>query len=129
MFGDRCCRYREKQSKALNTKHMTMYMKETAGSQCYCLKSIVSDKITKHFGSLIWEMCGLICCRRVAVGPGYILSARTGSYGVITLLSLDTGGGTVYPCLNMVYLFVDSTKEALAHLRSGSGWDGGKVGE
>lgn len=34
------------------------------------------------------------------MGPGYILSARTGtleaiSYDVITLLSLDTGGGTV----------------------------------
>lgn len=34
------------------------------------------------------------------MGPGYMLSARTGSleaisYGVSTLLSLDTGGGTV----------------------------------
>lgn len=102
MFGDRCCRYREKQSKAITTKHMTMYVKETAHSQCCCLLSIVSDKIIKHFGSLIREMCGLICCLGVVVGPGYMLSARTGSlkaisYGVITLLSLDTGEGLFSP--------------------------------
>lgn len=53
MFGDRCCRCREKQSKALTTKHMTMYMKETADSQCYCLLSIVKT-LWKSYKGDVW---------------------------------------------------------------------------
>lgn len=100
MYGDKCSRYTEKQSEALITKPVTRCLRKTVGSQCFCLLITVSDKIAKHFGRLIREICRLICCCGVAVRPGYILSARTGfleaiSYGVIILLSLDTGGGTV----------------------------------